>query len=198
MKMKAYARTIALLLAMPLLHGCFAVVVGGAAAGADAAHDRRSFHTVVDDRNIQLTTTDLINRDKELVRQDNRVKVVVYNGVMLLCGQVRSVELKQRAQTIAETVLGVKRLVNEVEVTDEPQGFWRRRQDNVLTARVKTGLLDITSMPGFDPTRVNVTSAHHVVYLMGVVSHEEADAVTDVARDMSGVEKVVKVFEYTD
>jgi len=63
---------------------------------------------------------------------------------------------------------------------------------------VKTALLDLTSLPDFDPTRVNVTTAHRVVYLMGKVSHEEDDAVTDIARDTSGVEKVVKVFEYTD
>jgi osmotically-inducible protein OsmY len=68
----------------------------------------------------------------------------------------------------------------------------------MLTARVKTGLLDLTSLPGFDPTRVNVTTAHRVVYLMGKVSHEEDDAVTQIARDTDGVEKVVKVFEYTD
>lgn len=195
--MKLRTKILMLLLALPLLHGCFAVIAGGA-AGAGAAHDRRSFHTVVDDRNIQLTALDLINREKALVRDDNRVKIVVYNGVMLLCGQVRSTELKQRAQAIAQNVQGVTRLVNELEITDEPQGFWRRRRDNVLSARVKTALLDITSMPGFDPTRVNVTAAHHVVYLMGLVSHEEADAVTDVARDVNGVEKVVKVFEYTD
>jgi osmotically-inducible protein OsmY len=196
--MNWYTRSLFALLAVPLLHGCIAVVAGGAAAGADAAHDRRSFHTVVDDRNIQLTTLNLINGDKDLVRDDNRVKVVVYNGVMLLCGQLRSAELKQRAQSIAERVNGVTRLVNEIEVSDEPQGFWRRRQDNVLSARVKAGLLDITSMPGFDPTRIKITSAHQVVYLMGIVSHEEDDAVTSVARDTPGVEKVVKVFEYTD
>jgi osmotically-inducible protein OsmY len=198
MKTKSHAGKLALLLSMPLLHGCVAAVAGGAAAGAHAAHDRRSFSSVVDDRNIQLTATDLINRDKELVARDNRVKVVVYNGLTLLCGQVRSAELKQRAQTIVETVQGVTRVVNDVQVTDEPEGFWHRREDNMLTARVKTGLLDITSMPGFDPTRVNVTASHDVVYLMGVVSHEEADAVADVARDTSGVERVVKVFEYSD
>lgn len=197
MKTMSHTRLL-IMLALPLLHGCVAVIAGGAAVGADAAHDRRSFYTVIDDRNIQLTALDLVNREKALVRNDNRVKVVVYHGVMLLCGQVRSAELKQRAQAIAENVRGVTRLVNELEVTDAPQGFWRRRQDNVLSARVKTALLDITSMPGFDPTRVNITAAHHVVYLMGLVSREEADAVTDIARDVSGVEKVVKVFEYTD
>src|SRR5664279_4539826 len=165
-----WTRIVLLALALPLLHGCLAVVAGGAAAGS--AHDRRGFRTVVEDRDIQLTALNLINREKDLVRDDNRVKIVVYNGTMLLCGQVRSVELKQHAQAIADTVQGVSRLVNEIEVTDEPQGFWRRRQDNVLSTRIKSALIDITSMPGFDPSRINVTSAHHVVYLMGLVSHE--------------------------
>jgi osmotically-inducible protein OsmY len=181
-----------------LLQGCFAVVAGGAVVAADTTHDRRSTGTVVSDRNIQLTAFDAINRHKELVRDDNSVKVVVYNGVMLLAGQVRNAQLKQVAQKTVADIEGIKRLVNEIEVTDEPQGFWRRREDNTLTARVKTGFLNLTSMPGFDPTRVNVTTSHHIVYLMGIVNHEEAEAVADIARDTSGVEKVVKLFEYTD
>ena len=186
-----------LLVALPQLGGCFLAIAGSAAVGAGAAHDRRGVGTYVDDKRIYLGAYDAINKDREIALK-NSVTIVVYNGVMLLCGQVRSAELKQRAQTAAESIEGVTRLVNEIEVIDTPQGFWRRRQDNALTARVKTGLLDITSMPGFDPTRVNVTSAHHIVYLLGLVSHEEADAVTDIARDVGGVEKVMKLFEYTD
>ena len=67
-----------------------------------------------------------------------------------------------------------------------------------MTARVKTALLDITSLNDFDPSRVNVTTVNSVVYLMGMVSREESDAVVDVARNVAGVSKVVKVFEYTD
>jgi osmotically-inducible protein OsmY len=193
-----YTRILLLVLALPLLQGCFVLVAGGVVAGTHVAHDRRSFGRVVEDRNLQLSTLDRINHDKTLVSNNNHVKVVVYNGVMLLCGQVRSDELKQRAQAVAESFEGVTRLVNEIEVTDEPQGFWRRRQDNTQSARVKTALFDITSMPGFDPTRINVTSAHGVVYLMGIVSHEEDAAVSEIARNVSGIEKVVKVFEYTD
>ena len=193
-----YKKIFLVMLTLPLLHGCFAVVAGGAIAGANVAHDRRSFGRVVEDRNLQLSVLDKINRDKAMVRDSNHVKVVVYDGVMLLCGQVRDADLKQRAQSIAESFEGVSRLVNEIEVTDEPQGFWRRRQDNAQSARVKTALLDVTSMPGFDPTRINVTSAHGVVYLMGIVSHEEDAAATEIARNVGGVEKVVKVFEYKD
>ena len=193
-----YTRLFLLLVALPLLHGCFAVVAGGAVTGANVAHDRRSLGRVLEDRNLQLSVLDKLNRDKDMVRDNNHVKVVVYDGVMLLCGQVRTAELKQRAQTVAESFEGVARLVNDIEVTDEPQGFWRRRQDNAQSARVKTALLDITSMPGFDPTRINVTTAHGVVYLMGLVTHEEDDAATEIARNVGGVDKVVKVFEYTD
>jgi osmotically-inducible protein OsmY len=185
-------------IALLLLPGCVAVLLGGAAVGADTAHDRRPAKVVISDRNIQLTAFDAINRHAGLVRDDNSIKIVVYDGVMLLAGQVRSAALKQLAHASVAGIAGVRRLVDEIEVTDEPQGFWRRRQDNPLTARVKTGLLDITSMPGFDPTRVNVTTSHHVVYLMGMVSQEEGKAVADVARDVAGVEKVVTLFEYTD
>src|SRR5690606_31938924 len=135
------------------LSGCVAAIVGGTVAGANAAHDRRGFGTVVDDRRIQLSAFDALNRDKELAL-DNRVVIVVYNGVLLLVGEVRSEELKQRAERLVSGFDGVRRLVNELAVR-EPEGFWSRRRDNYITGRVKTALLDITSLPGFEPTRVN-------------------------------------------
>ncbi|MEO8804371.1 MAG: BON domain-containing protein [Rudaea sp.] len=198
MKPGKFASVLFLLLTLPLLHGCFAVIAGSAAAGAHAVHDRRAVGTVLSDRNIQLSAIDAVNKHKDLTRDGNNIKIVVYNGVMLLCGQVRTQALKQLAHSTAAGFNGVIRLVDEIEVTDTPQGFWRRRGDNAISARVKTGMLNITSMHGFDPTRINVTTSHGVVYLMGMVSHEEADAVTDIARETSGVDKVVKLFEYTD
>src|SRR5690242_21630768 len=103
MVIEMYIRLFLVLLALPLLHGCFAVVAGGAVAGANVVHDRRSFGRVLEDRNLQLSVLDKINRDKAMVRDNNHVKVVVYDGIMLLCGQVRSAELKQRAQAVAES-----------------------------------------------------------------------------------------------
>jgi osmotically-inducible protein OsmY len=181
---------------LPLLHGCIAVVAGGAAVGV--VHDRRGGDVIIDDRRAQLGITDAINRDKSIIHNNFRVKVVVYNGAVLLCGQVESAAAKQRAGEIANGIQGAQRIHNELEVTGEPYGFWRRREDNTLSLRVKTALLDITSMPGFDATRVNVTSANHVVFLMGLVSHEEADAATEIARNVGGVDKVVKLFEYRE
>ena len=181
---------------VPLLGGCFAAVVGGAAVGADAAHDRRSVGTYISDKRLYLAAYDNFNKDKELALK-NGVIIVVYDGVILLVGETRTEELKHRAETRVSGFEGTRRIVNEIEVR-EPEGFWSRRADNALTARVKTGFLDLTSMPGFDPTRVNITTVNRIAYLMGRVSHEEDDAVTTIVRDVNGVEKVVKVFEYTD
>jgi osmotically-inducible protein OsmY len=185
-----------LFLLLPQLGGCFLAIVGGAATGASAAHDRRSVGTWADDKRIYLAAFNDLNKDKELALK-NSVIIVVYDGVMLLVGEVRTPELKARAARIVSGFDGTRRIVNEIEVR-EPEGFWSRRRDNAITARVKTGMLDLTSIAGFDPTRVNVTTAHRVVYLMGKVTREEDEAVVGIARDTGGVERVVKVFEYTD
>lgn len=194
MRMLVLTRWFLLLLALPTLGGCFLAIAGGAAAGASAAHDRRSVGTYFDDKRIYLGAYDAFNKDKELALK-NSVIIVVYDGVMLLVGEVRTPELKQRAEKLVSGFEGTRRIVNEIEVR-EPEGFWSRRRDNTITAHVKTAMLDLTSLQGFDPTRVNVTTAHRTVYLMGKVTDEESEAVVGIARDVSGVERVVKVFEY--
>lgn len=179
-----------------LTGGCAALVVGGAAATASAVHDRRSVGTVLDDANIELTAYDAINRDKELALKNN-VGVVVHNGVMLLIGEVRTEELRARAERHVSGIQGTRRIVNEI-VVGEPTGFGTSARDTWLTGRVKTGLLDIVDIRGFDPTRVNVTTQDGVVYLMGLVTREEAGRVVEIARTTPGVARVVKVFEYLD
>ena len=188
-------RLLLALLACIVLGGCVAAVAGGAAAGA-AVHDRRTTGTVLDDQNIELSAYDTLNKDKELALKNN-VEIVVYNGVMLLFGQTRTPELRDRAEQMLTGFQGVKRVVNQIQVGESP-GFWSGSKDKVTTSRVKTALLDIQDMPGFDPTRVNVTTEAGVVYLMGIVSREEADRVVQVTRTTPGVERVVKVFEYTN
>lgn len=168
-------------LAVLLLAGC-------------AAHDRRSFGNIVDDQSIEIAAFDRFANAKEL--RDARIKSVAYNGTLLLIGEVQDSTQRETAEGIAARIGGVKRVVNELAV-GEDAGFWRRTRDGTLTTRVKTGLLNL-GIKGFDPTRVNVTTVRGEVYLMGLVSHEEAEAAVERISRMRGVRRVVKVFEYTD
>ena len=176
-------RIAAILLAAATLAGCI-------------FHDRRSFGSVIDDQNLELSIIDSINRDKELALK-NHVEVVVYNGVVLLIGRTSTAELSARAEQVAMGYQGVRRVVNETEVGPRID-VGDTTSDKVLSTRVKTGLADIVGIKGFDPTRVNVTTEAGVVYLMGLVTQEEAERVVEIARATPGVQRVVRVFEYTD
>lgn len=179
-----------------LLGGCAAAAIGGAAAGATAAHDRRTFGSVVDDNAIELGAYDHLNKDKELALKNN-VEVVSYNGTVLLIGEVENEALRRRAETKVREIEGVRRVVNELVV--RPQiSIVAGTVDKWTTARAKLALADIVDMPGFDPSRVNVTTQAGTVYLMGLVSHAEGERVVEIVSDVPGVTRVVKVFEYMD
>jgi osmotically-inducible protein OsmY len=188
-------RLFALLLSCTLLGGCAAVIVGGAAATAGAAHDRRSVGTVLDDQTLEVAAIDRIYSEREQF-QGTRIKAVVHNGVVLLLGEVATPAQKERAAERVLELQGARRVVNELFI-GEPPGNWRRGTDSTLTARVKAALLGI-DLPEFDASRVNVTTVRGEVYLMGLVRRAEAQAAVDTVRGMRGVSRVVKVFEYLD
>ena len=156
---------------------------------------RRGFNRVFNDRNVQITAQRALDNDPELSGRAH-IGTSVYNGVLLLIGEASTTEVKQRAETDVTGYEGVQRVVNLIDVMPL-QSVGRTAVDASLTARVKTSLLHI-DMPGFDPGRVKISTAHGKVYLMGLVSHKEADAVVNQARSVAGVKQVVQVFEYTD
>lgn len=178
------------------LSGCAALVAGGAVTAVATVHDRRSASEVWKDNRLELSIMDTINRDKELALQ-NHVSVVSHNRVVLVIGEVRTPELKDRALGIVRSFDDVRRVVDELQVR-EPAPFGTGARDATVTARAKTALLNIVDLPGFDATRVNVTTRDGVVYLMGLVTEEEGDRVASTVSQLSGVVRVVKVFEYID
>lgn len=157
---------------------------------------RRGFNRVFNDRNVQLTAQRALDNDPELSGRAH-IGTSVYNGVLLLIGEASTEQVKQRAEADVTGYQGVQRVVNLIDVMPL-QSVGRTALDAALTARVKAALLDITSLPGFDPGRVKISTAHGNVYLMGLVSHKEAEAVVNQARNVAGVKKVIQVFEYTD
>lgn len=179
-----------------LLQGCAgAVIVGGAAAGVAAVHDRRTAGALLDDQLIELQALENLNANEALVG-DSHVNVAAYNGVLLITGEVPTEERKAQAYGAVRDIEKVRRIHNELLVAP-PRSFVERSTDSWITAKVKTNLFDIP-IDDFDPSRVSVTTENSTVYLMGLVSREEAMAATDIARRVNGVERVVKVFEYSD
>lgn len=194
--MHVFKTLLAVTLLTSLLGGCAAVVVTGAATTANAAHDRRSLGAYVDDEGIELKTLLAITEDKEIYSQVH-VNIISVNGVVLLVGQAPTEALRMKIEDITRVIEKVRVVHNEITIA-APNSYMTRSSDSLITAKVKGSLFGIKGQDGFDPTRVKVVTENGVVYLMGILYRPEADAVATKASRVSGVQKVVKLFEYID
>ncbi|MEO2268734.1 division/outer membrane stress-associated lipid-binding lipoprotein [Pseudoalteromonas pernae] len=182
---------IGVVVASLLLQGCAAAVVAGTAGAVTAANDRRTIGSQIDDNNIEIKTT-LAIKDALGERKDANVTVVSYNGIVLLLGQVPSDQLKTQSQNAAEGVDGLRRLHNQLRI-GSPTSITTQSHDTWLTSKVKTQLLAAENVSG---NNIKVVTENGEVFLMGLVSKTEANEAVQIARNISGVERVIKVFEY--
>ena len=194
--MKLYTALLAVLVTTNLLSACAPVVIGGAATGVTAAHDRRTMGTFIDDEGIELKARMSIFDDSELNSQIH-INIISVNGVVLLVGQAPTEALRAQAETITRGIPKVRLVHNELTIA-APNSYMVRSSDSMITAKVKTRLFGIKGLEDFDATRVKVVTENGVVYMMGILTQAEANAVTGRARQVGGVQKVVKLFEYLD
>lgn len=175
--------------ALALLAGCAAVVVGAAAGGAAIAVDRRQPDIIATDERIELTASSRIG---DALKDKGHVNVTSFNRQVLLTGESTTPELKAEAERIAAAVPDVRGVVNEIVAT-APTTLSNRSNDAYLTSQVKARFVGFGK---FNPLHVKVVTEAQVVYLMGLVTQQEAADATEIARTTSGVRKVVRVFEY--
>jgi osmotically-inducible protein OsmY len=164
--------------------------------GLSGCLSRRSAGTVLDDQNIEYRVIDAIY-SSDSIGEESHIKVEVHDSIVLLMGETLTDSQKDEAGALAAEVPHVDRVVNEVQVK-ESATTGTRFNNSWLTAKVNTALVTGNPVDGSDASRIKVVTSDHTVYLMGLVTREEGDAVAEIARNVSGVEKVVKVFSYTD
>ncbi|MFO7594447.1 MAG: BON domain-containing protein [Pseudomonadota bacterium] len=187
-------RIITLLCALSMISGCAPMVIGGAAAtGGAVAIDPRTVGTMLDDESIELKIQQQIVADPELL-ENTHVNVTSYNGVVLLTGEAFFPLHKQRVEEIARQQRKVREIRNALRIGPVSAASSRSR-DTRITARVKAQLIEADTI---NASRIKVVTENSMVYLMGMVSREEADRAVDVVRTGKGVARIVKVFEYTN
>ena len=191
---KRFHQLMVSLLAAILLSGCTTVLVAGAIiATVDVITDRRTVGEYIDDGAIELSANNILLSRPD-IRKDAHIKVVSLNGIVLLTGSIENETLRQELVERFGKINGVRQVVDETQITDRSK-FFARTNDAWITSQVKSRLLYKT---GLKSNRIKVTTTRGNVYLMGLVSREEAEKATEHARVVRGVQRVVKVFEYSD
>ncbi len=171
------------------MSACVPLVLGGAAAvGTMVAIDRRTSGVQLDDQNLELSASSGVsNQFGDRVH----VNITSYNFSVLLTGEVPSLEDKQQVEQIVTRKKQVKSVVNELAVMGNST-LTQRSNDSWLTGRVKAAMLDAKDL---NANAFKVVTERGITYLMGLVTQREADRATEIARTVSGVQKVVRVFE---
>lgn len=181
------------LLAILTLQGCATAVVTGAATGAAVAYDRRTTGSVIDDQGIEFKAAKAVFDDKEIYDQSH-INFTSYNGVVLITGETPNESLKAKVTDLVRQLPKVKRVHNELAIA-APSALPSRSSDTWITSKIKAKL---TTDEQADPFLVKVVTERGTVYLMGMVTHAEADRAVDIAKNSGGVQRVIKIFEYID
>ena len=178
------------LVAAGSLTACFPLVLGGAMVGTTVVlTDRRTTGSQVEDEGIELKAGNRISN--VLAPAFGRVSVTSYNQLVLITGEVTTEANRALVEQTVSRVEKVRSIVNEVVVVSELPSS-TIGSETLLTSRVKAALIDSK-----DPLAnvVKVVTARGTVYLMGRVTEQEATQAANTVRGVSGVQKVVRVFE---
>ena len=176
-----------------LVSGCGVIVVTTATVLAiDVARDRRGASVYWDDNKTEIRLGNLIGKQKQI--QNEHVNITVYNGVALLTGEVPDQRDIDDIIDLVKADEGTSQVINRLELAGKTN-MNSRANDGWLTTKVKTA---IAGSDFSDSTRVKVVTERANVYLMGLVKPAEAQIAVDAARGVTGVVRVIKVFEYLE
>lgn len=171
------------------LTGCIELMVGGAVMSGVAAADRRTLGAQTEDKAIAVKGE---SRMPAITGDVGHVNVTSFNRRVLLSGEVRDEAMKAAAEREVRTIDGVQSVYNELVIAG-PASYTSRSNDALITTKVKASLVDMKTISA---ASFKVVTENGTVFLMGRVTQREGQIGADVARGVSGVSKVVKVFEY--
>lgn len=180
---------VAALASSALLSACAPLVVGGAMLGGTLmVTDRRTSGAQVEDQAIELKS---MNRIREAIGDRGHVSATSYNRVVLITGEVANEADKAAVEAAVQKVDNVRSTVNELEIMGA-SSLTSRSNDAILSSKVKASFIDAKDLMA---NAFKVTTERGTVYLMGRVTEREANRAVEIARGVSGVSKVVKLFE---
>lgn len=184
----------ATLLLIPLsLQGCVLVAAGaGAATTAAVVSDHRTIQTISDDKSIEFTANSQINQNPQF-NKNTHIVVVSFNHAVLLVGQVPDENMRTQVQAMIQALPKVTRVYNQLTVSP-PTTPVVQSNDAWITTKVKT---EMVSTKNLHSSQIKVVTENGDVYLLGIVTKKQADMASDVARRVSGVKRVITLFEYT-
>lgn len=175
------------------LHGCTTIVAATASGPIEEDYGERTLGTIVEDNTIESKAHVNLSQASENLHEAN-INIVSFNRVLLLTGQVPDQQSKELASKVTSDIRHIRRIHNELEVAGNST-FLSRSNDTYLISKVAGRLL---ATEGIDSGRIETVVENSQLYLMGLVTREEAKRVVNAMQKVSGLSRITKVFEYIE
>jgi osmotically-inducible protein OsmY len=175
-----------------LASGCSSVLTATRDNPITDDRGTRTTGSALDDTLIETKVTVNVNKADPSLDKDSHIVVVSFNGIVLLAGQTPTAALKGKAEQAARGTQRVKQVHNELQVMP-PSSLLARNNDTWLTTKIKTQMLADSTIPG---SRIKIVTENGIVYMLGLVTRQEANLATSLVQGVDGVQKIVKLFEY--
>ena len=183
-------KKVRLILCILFLTACLSGCLGTVWSGASAVYDRHNMYQKLNDYNLLVQVNDALAVNRTFNNPSCVIDIAVFNGDILLAGHLPSAEMLDELQHRMSKVKGYRRLFNEMKIKKVSTNSI---QDSWITTKIRSQIFADSSI---DPNAFKIVTSDRIVYLMGDVKPDEAEKVIKIARNIEGVEQVVKILRY--
>jgi osmotically-inducible protein OsmY len=173
-----------------MLSGCVGLFIAGAATTVDIVTDPRTSQEIWNDNYIEAEITGIIR--KPPYRGKTRIISSSFRGIVVLMGQSPNTDLVQSLKQSVKQIKGVKKLYDEVRIR-APLNAQEIAEDTWITTKVKSALVTDSQLGS---TKIKVYTEDKEVFLFGYLTPKLAERAVNIARNISGVKRVIKAFQY--
>jgi osmotically-inducible protein OsmY len=188
MKISPVIKLLVTFLAVSQLMACGVLAVGGVAAGSTILADRRPPAVQAIDKGIELEAENALAKR---FGDNAHINVTSFNQKVLLTGEVKDVDIKGEAGAYAKAMKNARSVFNEL-IIGPNSSFTARANDAYLESKIKTQMIFTEQLPS---NSMAIVAEGSSVYLMGILTQNEADLAKKVASNMNGVKDVYAYFD---
>ena len=170
------------------LSGCGVLAVGGVVAGASVMADRRTPAVQAIDKGISL---EIGNAFDKKFGDSAHINVTSFNQKVLLTGEVKDAGIKEQASSSTKANKNVRSVFNEL-IIGPNSTFTSRANDSYLESKIKTQMIFTDKLPS---NSMAIVAEGSSVYLMGILTQNEAEIAKKVASNTNGVKDVYAYFD---
>ena len=167
---------------------CGVLAVGGVVAGASVMADRRTPAVQAIDKGVELEAGNALAKR---YGDDAHINVTSFNQKVLLTGEVKDADIKGQAGAYTKANKNVRSVFNEL-VVGPNSTYTARANDSYLESKIKTQMIFTDKLPS---NSMAIVAEGSSVYLMGILTQNEAAIAKKVASNTDGVKDVYAYFD---